>query len=432
MTNKIIIINEKDVLERLNQFFGDGLFEYLFFESPIEGLKTLRDSSDIALIIANIAMQGIDVISFLKEVNKHSPKTMKIMLVNSKKLATSISAIKQTNVFSVIGVPCSDYELKTSVSNAIKFYKLSIDFQKHKILEKKRYSKVEQLNKRLRIKLQKDAKAVSGLLQRQEKSFIQLLMVLSKILESSRPMIAAHAKRVSIISKELARQFNYKDLKPNQIDIASLFHDIGKLTIPEYLVDKDIDTLNEYEISMLNKTPIAGYQLLQSIEKVKKIADIIRGRRENYDGSGFPDNLSGNDIPFGSRIIRVANDYDRLTCREDLSRQDAIKYLRDKSGIEYDPNVVSKFINILEKFEIPTEKEIVILQDMLREGHVLSRDIMIITGGAVLKKDTIIEPSHIIKLRELDIDTPVISRIFIYKFSLKKRNFNLPNNAVQV
>jgi len=426
--DKLIIINEANVLKKLKEFFADT-FEYIFFESPIEALKALKSNNDIALIIANVEMKEMDGVSFSDKVSKLCSDTMQILLVNEKNINTLIATLDKKPVFRIINTPWNDYDLKTSINNAIEYYKLHTNFKQYKALEKKRYDNLLQSNNTTENKIQEYTKIINTLVHKQEKSFFQLILVFNKILEIFDPMAATHVKRITIIARELSKQYKLGALEKIQIDIASLLHDIGKLSLPRYLMEKNIADLNKSEKNLLNKTPVEGYKLLYSINKLKKVAAIVRTRRENYDGTGFPDGLAGNNIPIGARIIRVANDYDSLTCRKNLSRQDAINCLKKESGTEYDPDVVNKFIKMLENFDIPTEKEVVVSTDTLLQGYVLSKDIVLVTGEIFLKKDTIIEASHLEDLKQIQNKTPVTGKIFVYKFSLKKRDFNLPDSS---
>jgi putative nucleotidyltransferase with HDIG domain len=162
---------------------------------------------------------------------------------------------------------------------------------------------------------------------------------------------AGHSKRVAVYAKEIAKELK---LKQNDIELiyrAGMLHDIGKIEVPDALLLKpDYLTKNEYEIIKTHSK--VGYELL-SREPFLDLASIVLYHHENYDGSGYPYGLSGDEIPFLSQIISVADVYDALTTnrsyREALSKEDALKIIKEESGKKFNPSIVKAAIIIFEK-----------------------------------------------------------------------------------
>ncbi len=131
--------------------------------------------------------------------------------------------------------------------------------------------------------------------------------------------------------------------------LAASLHDLGKLAIPEEILRKPA-ALNETERLVLERHPQIGYRMLESLG-VDPIADWVLHHHERWDGSGYPNGLTGDEIPLGARIIFVADAFDAMTSqrvyREPLSEPDALAELRRCSGTQFDPEIVRAFSRAL-------------------------------------------------------------------------------------
>jgi HD-GYP domain-containing protein (c-di-GMP phosphodiesterase class II) len=129
-------------------------------------------------------------------------------------------------------------------------------------------------------------------------------------------------------------------------------HDIGKIGIPDHILMKP-GRLNEEELAWIQKYPEWGWMTLRNLEGFQQAALLVRHQREYIDGSGYPDHLSGEDIPLGSRLIMVADSYDALTTdrpyRRAVAAAAAFAELIRCSGRQFDPTVVDAFRTFLER-----------------------------------------------------------------------------------
>jgi putative nucleotidyltransferase with HDIG domain len=133
------------------------------------------------------------------------------------------------------------------------------------------------------------------------------------------------------------------------IEAASLLHDMGKLAVPEHILNKPGKlTSSEFEIMKTHSS--VGADLLAAIQFPYPVVPIVRHHHESWDGSGYPDGLSGTDIPIGARILSVVDCFDALTSdrpyRPKLSEAEAIEILQQRRGRMYDPLVVDVFIDM--------------------------------------------------------------------------------------
>jgi len=155
------------------------------------------------------------------------------------------------------------------------------------------------------------------------------------------------SKYVSIICNNLSCGKNKEDLK-NNVKIAATFHDLGKIGVPDIIL-KNPGKLFKSDYEIMKSHPVIGANVINKIEGFSEISTIIRHHHERWDGTGYPDKLKGNEIPFGSQIISIADTFDAITSdrvyRKGLSKDIALKILIEEKGKQFNPQLVDIFIN---------------------------------------------------------------------------------------
>jgi putative nucleotidyltransferase with HDIG domain len=180
---------------------------------------------------------------------------------------------------------------------------------------------------------------------------VGLLSTVMQTLSMRDAMTARHSAAVARYAREVARLLGLDEREQDLIHTAALLHDIGKFIFPDsiLLADRKL-TDEEWEIVKLH--PEQGAKLVRRIEGYGPVADIIISHHERVDGKGYPHGLEGNDIPLGSRIISVADTYDVMTSRDSyrrpVSSEAAIVELRRVAGSQLDPDVVERFVEMVE------------------------------------------------------------------------------------
>jgi putative nucleotidyltransferase with HDIG domain len=179
-----------------------------------------------------------------------------------------------------------------------------------------------------------------------------MLDALTRVMTSRDGATAAHARRVQGYASALAREVCAADeILIEAVQTAALLHDIGKLAIPDRLLHKPGPlTREEYEQVKLHAA--IGADMLGGIDFPGPLALIVRHHHENWDGTGYPDGLSGDHIPFGARLLAIADCYDALTSerpyRKGLPHDRALKMIAERRGTSFDPAVCDAFLRVVQ------------------------------------------------------------------------------------
>ena len=179
--------------------------------------------------------------------------------------------------------------------------------------------------------------------------YLATIEALALAVDAKDQITHGHIRRVQVYTVELAKKLGVHDVRQlKAIEAAALLHDMGKLAIPEHILNKP-GKLTVAEFDKMKRHADIGADLLSSIKFPYPVVPIVRHHHENWDGKGYPTGISGTDIPLGARILSVVDCFDALTSdrpyRPRLSTDEAFDILRQRRGNMYDPLVVDTFID---------------------------------------------------------------------------------------
>ncbi|HIE08643.1 MAG TPA: GAF domain-containing protein, partial [Armatimonadetes bacterium] len=175
---------------------------------------------------------------------------------------------------------------------------------------------------------------------------------LAAAIDARDPYTLHHSERVSKWATEIAKEMGLPPEEVEAIRYAALLHDVGKIGIPESVLLKPAK-LEPHEFALIQKHPVIGAQIVGTVREFHRIIPYIYHHHERFDSTGYPEGISGQDIPIGARIIAVADTYDALTSdrpyRKALPPEEAAWELKRAAGSQLDPEVVEAFLRILKR-----------------------------------------------------------------------------------
>ncbi len=363
--NRILLVDdEKNVLEAYKRNLSDE-FELEIADSGAAALEFFSKDKPFHVIVSDYKMPKMNGVELLEKVRNISPETIQIMLTGQADMEAIINLINKGKIFRFLTKPCSTEDLLFTIKDAVRQYEL-VSAEKELL-----------------------GKTLGGSIK-----------VLADLLALAKPQAFTKTQRI----RKLARMI-YSDLEIEhkwQIEIAATLSQIGCVTIPDDILKKVYKglILSESENYMFSSHPSIGADMIKSIPRMDKVAEIIRYQEKNYDGGGFPaDNVKENDIPAGSRILKIALDYDKaITGGMDSGK--VLSEMSRKSGV-YDPF----FFAIAEKkfFSIEKTKNTFVNKEIssknLEVGMFLNEDLISASGAMLSTKNQPITPALISTIR---------------------------------
>lgn len=178
--------------------------------------------------------------------------------------------------------------------------------------------------------------------------YLSTIEALAMAVDAKDQITHGHIRRVQVYAVELAQRLGVREERQlKAIETAALLHDMGKLAIPEHILNKP-GKLTDAEFDKMKRHADIGADLLSSIRFPYPVVPIVRHHHESWNGTGYPSKIAGTDIPLGARILSVVDCFDALTSdrpyRPRLDKEEAFRILRERSGTMYDPMVVDEFI----------------------------------------------------------------------------------------
>lgn len=181
-------------------------------------------------------------------------------------------------------------------------------------------------------------------------SVISAVKSLVKAMKVKDGYTGRHSEQVALRMAEFAIYLNLTPEEQDQAYWAGLVHDIGKIGIPEEILNKP-GRLSEAEFNVIRRHPALGADIIREMAELAHIADVVRGHHERYDGRGYPDGLAGEAIPYLSRMMALCDSYDAMTtvrCYSPaMSKTSALNEIEQGLGRQYDPQLGQQFIEWL-------------------------------------------------------------------------------------
>jgi response regulator RpfG family c-di-GMP phosphodiesterase len=406
----LFVDDEPGILSSLRRLFRPQGYRIYIAESGAAGLEILAKES-IDLVISDMRMPEMDGATFLKEVRSRWPKVMRILLTGYADITSTVAAINHGEIYRYIAKPWDDNEIVTIVREALERMHLEKENQRLSALTLAQNDELKALNTSLE---QKVAERTAELRQalafveqshgELKKSFLTSVQVFAGVIElrngsAGSSQMSGHGRRVAEHARSVAQRMGLSDNEVQNVMLAGLLHDIGKLGLPDELLSKPFNTLTGEQRALVMKHPLIGQNILMGIEKFKEAAVLVRHHHECYDGSGYPDHLAGIAIPQGSRILQVVNEYDSLQIgtlvQRPLKPAEAMTFLIENRGKRYDPVAVDAFAKLISETQKTGISEAPLRTMHLKPGMVLTRDqvhrdgYMLLARGSVLTSEII-------------------------------------------
>jgi putative nucleotidyltransferase with HDIG domain len=344
---RILVVDDEDAIrEIVSSMLAAANYKTRQASSGLKALALLDAGEEFELMLSDLMMADLDGIGLLESTKERYPDMPVVMVTAVHDIQVALAAIRN-GAYDYLLKPFEREQLLATVRRALENRRLKMENRKYQTeLE----SLVDARTQQLQI-------AMADL----ERSYGMTLEALGGALDLKDAETEGHSRRVTVFTIAIARAMG---LPKDQIDViarGAFLHDIGKMAIPDAILRKP-GKLDPDEVTIMREHCYHGYQILKKIPFLKEAAEIVYAHQEHYDGSGYPRQLKGEEIPLGARIFAVADTLDAITSDRPYRGKRSIAEAREEIKIwserQFDPEVVEMFLSMPEKIWPDLRKEI--------------------------------------------------------------------------
>lgn len=413
--HRILIVDDEEiVLLALRETLARSGYQVVTANSPLTAL-TMAQKETYAVVISDQQMPGMSGLDFLLRVKALQPDASRILITAVLSLDTVIEAINRGEIYRFIVKPWLREELLVTVKHAVHRYELLVQ---NAVLQATTIDMNERLSK-LNRSLEEQVKRVAdqnGQLKELNTALSQNLnqsvQLCVHTLQTFCPTLGNHALRVFEICKAMSQTIEMTDDQKQMLEMAAWLHDIGLIGVPRPLIRKWLqqegDLTNE-ELALVQLHPGMGQELSGFVHTLREVGTIIRAHHERFDGTGYPDGLKADAIPWLARLLGVAVAF----AETPLEQEDALHSIRLQSGTAFDPEAVRVLMRSLPKAVLPPREREVLLSE-LRPGMVLAKGIYTSNGLLLIPEGQQLSAPFIDKLLNHNRINPINQSLVVY------------------
>jgi response regulator RpfG family c-di-GMP phosphodiesterase len=353
--------DEKEVLNSLERLFFDSDYSIHTFNSPLIALEKIP-GIDPDIIVSDQMMPDMKGVDFLEKACELVPTSNFVMLTAYPEYGTVARALNSVNLCQFLSKPWDNDQLLNLIKKILLdrqremipgYDKMGAEADLEEIKKRVEFMK-QQVRNRTQVILAENRKLLQSA-KALEQNLWESIKIFFGLLEIKNKDIGEHSIRVSKLATWMGRKMGLSEREINNLEIASLLHDIGKIALPEYLLDRHGTGLSQDDQNLLSMHPLMGQYSFYNIETLRDIGNIIRCHHEKWNGTGFPDKLNTQEIPLEARILSICNKYDNYlytTFKYLPNRKEKVlNTLITESGVAFDPNLVKLFVSFTKELD---------------------------------------------------------------------------------
>lgn len=322
---KVLVVDDEiGIIDSLSIFLKKSGYIFTCVTDPLEAIEKVK-TEHFDLMILDFIMTPIHGDKVVEEIRKFNKELYILLLTGHKDLAPPLETIKRLDIQGYCEKSDRFDQLLLLIESGVKAIN--------------QMNTIKQINE--------DLKEAS---QKLEKAYMESIETLRYTVEAKDPYTRGHSDRVSEYSVLIGKYLGLSDEDLHILRIGGLFHDIGKIGIPDSILLKP-GKLTSDEYSEIKNHPAIGVHILSNAAIFKNIIPVVKHHHERYDGLGYPSKLKGDDIPYLARIAAVADTFDAMTSkrtyRDSLDLSIVKEEIEKNRRIQFDPQIADVFLDIL-------------------------------------------------------------------------------------
>ena len=322
---KIIAVDDEEgIVESLSVFLRKSGYTLTGVTDPLKAIEMVKNEH-YDLMLLDFLMSPIHGDQVVEEIRKFNSDLYILLLTGQKDLAPPLDTIRRLSIQGYCEKSDKFDQLLLLIESAVK----SIE----------QMNIIKQINEEL-----KDSR------DKLEKAYLESIETLRMTVEAKDPYTRGHSERVAEFSVLIGEKLGLSEEDLKTLRIGGLFHDIGKIGIPDSILLKE-SKLTDDEYSEIKNHPAIGKHILSNASLFQDIIPIVYHHHEKYNGTGYPERLAGDQIPLFARIAAVADTFDAMTSKRSYRNAIPIEIVKEEfvkcSGTQFDPEIASVFLDIL-------------------------------------------------------------------------------------
>lgn len=408
----LLVDDEESILNSLRRLLRGQPFEVLLATSGAQALDIMAQQP-IDLVMSDARMPNMDGATLLAHIHKLYPTTTRILLTGYADLPTIINAINEGQIHRYISKPWNDEEILLTLRQALAHQHTERERQRLELLTRQQNDQLKSLNTTLEkhvasrtAELQQTADMLDLAYEELKHSYVTGTEVFSLLANLRLPPAKQTNRQIIELVRVHCQLHGLDEGTSRDLAMAAALYNIGKLSWTDSMMTAPSDLLHHNDRERYRSYPKQSESLLMTLDPMKDAARLILHHQERWDGSGFPDRLKGEAIPFGSRLLKLAVDFIELQRGLILERQmnsdEALVYIRNYAGKLYDPDMVEDFIQVCAAYQSdvsladPTVK--VLTTREVTAGMILARNLNADNGMLLLNAGKVLNGPLVEKL----------------------------------
>ncbi|MCV2368880.1 HD domain-containing phosphohydrolase [Roseateles oligotrophus] len=436
----LFVDDEPSILSALRRLFRPHGYKVLMADSGAAGLA-LMGLEPVDLVISDMRMPEMDGVQFLEKVRERWPEVVRILLTGYADISSTIDAINRGEIHRYIAKPWDDQDILLSVSDGLKRQGLERENRRLVALTQAQNLQLQEANAQL-LELNTQLQDANGQLQgvnealelrvkertleleqsnaqlaqanqalgaanlQLEENFALSISVFSGLLELRDGSVSGHGHRVADLARRIAGKLGLDATLETDIYNAGLLHEVGKIGLPDHLLQKNMALMTGQEFALYKLHPQHAQAALLPLGRLQQSAQIIRSQYERIDGKGFPDGLSGAEVPLGAQIVNLAATYESLIsgrlAEKVFSTEEAAAAVHEGLASRYEAAVIEAFDAVLVELTAEANADVELPSSELKSGMVLSRPVLSPLGKVLLPAAFKFTPPVIKQVQEFE------------------------------
>jgi len=323
---KIIAVDDEiGIIDSLSIFLKRTGYEFVGITDPMEAIERVKNEH-FDLMLLDFIMTPYHGDQVVEEIRKFNKELYILLLTGHKDLAPPLDTIKRLDIQGYCEKSDKFDQLLLLIESGIK----SVDQMRE----------IKKINKEL-----------SETYDKLEKAYLESIQTLRYTVEAKDTYTRGHSDRVAEYSVLIGEKIGLSEQEIKNLSIGGLFHDVGKIGVPDMILQKT-ERLTDDEYSEIKNHPSIGAHILSTATIFQDIIPIVKHHHEKYDGFGYPSKLKGEEIPYLARIASIADSFDAMTSKRTYRDSLDISIVKDEfrknRGTQFDPNLTDVFLDILE------------------------------------------------------------------------------------